>query len=416
MTIIEALVRLRNDLKLWVTNNLRTKVDKEDGKGLSSNDFTNEEKEKLAALDPDATAIIIDTELSFTSENPVQNKVVNAAISSINTFIGDKKVSEQIDEAIAKIDYPVGSVNGKTGTVVLTASDVGALSNTIEIPSIDGLATEEYVIGAIADATYTLPTATSDTLGGIKVGSGLKINSDILAIDVVNNLVSTSTTQALSAAQGKALSDAINSITTDLGNLGGGDMLKATYDKNGDGIVDNSAQLEGHSASYFVTAEEFSELVGDTSVYDQICTEIGKIDYPVDSVNGKTGAVVLTASDVGALPNTTKIPSIEGLATETYVNTAVSNKVDKVDGKILSTNDYTTTEKTKLEGIAEGATKVLVDSELSSTSTNPVENKAVNAAISNLSTLVGDKKVSEQIADFAAQRSQVQIITWEDDD
>jgi hypothetical protein len=51
MTIIEALVQLRNDLKLWVINNLRVKVDKEDGKGLSSNDFTTEEKEKLASID-----------------------------------------------------------------------------------------------------------------------------------------------------------------------------------------------------------------------------------------------------------------------------------------------------------------------------------------------------------------------------
>ena len=50
MTIIEALVQLRNDLKLWVANNLRMKVDKEDGKGLSSCDFTAEEKEKLSGL------------------------------------------------------------------------------------------------------------------------------------------------------------------------------------------------------------------------------------------------------------------------------------------------------------------------------------------------------------------------------
>lgn len=40
MTIIEALVQLRNDLKLWVTNNLRVKMDKnlgteESGKLLS---------------------------------------------------------------------------------------------------------------------------------------------------------------------------------------------------------------------------------------------------------------------------------------------------------------------------------------------------------------------------------------------
>ena len=37
------------------------------------------------------------------------------------------------------------------------------------------------------------------------------------------------------------------------------------------------------------------------------------------------------------------------------VSTALGKKVDKVDGKQLSTNDYTTAEKTKLAGIAEGA-------------------------------------------------------------
>ena len=37
------------------------------------------------------------------------------------------------------------------------------------------------------------------------------------------------------------------------------------------------------------------------------------------------------------------------------INTALNNKVDKVSGKQLSTNDYTTTEKNKLAGIASGA-------------------------------------------------------------
>lgn len=71
-----------------------------------------------------------------------------------------------------------------------------------------------------------------------------------------------------------------------------------------------------------------------------------------------------------------------------------ANKVDKVAGKGLSTNDYTTTEKNKLAGIAEGANKTVVDSELSSTSTNPVQNKAVYA---KLDTLIGGTPVSEQI-------------------
>lgn len=44
--------------------------------------------------------------------------------------------------------------------------------------------------------------------------------------------------------------------------------------------------------------------------------------------------------------------------TETEVDTKLDTKVDKVTGKGLSTNDYTTNEKNKLAGIATGATKV----------------------------------------------------------
>lgn len=44
-----------------------------------------------------------------------------------------------------------------------------------------------------------------------------------------------------------------------------------------------------------------------------------------------------------------------GYATRTEVNAALADKVDKVAGKGLSTNDYTTTEKNKLAGIASGA-------------------------------------------------------------
>ena len=63
------------------------------------------------------------------------------------------------------------------------------------------------------------------------------------------------------------------------------------------------------------------------------------------------------------------------------VRSLVSGKVDKVSGKELSSNDYTDAEKTKLAGIATGANKTTVDSALSSSSANPVQNKVVNAAL-----------------------------------
>ena len=74
---------------------------------------------------------------------------------------------------------------------------------------------------------------------------------------------------------------------------------------------------------------------------------------------------------------------------KTYVgNTAVA----KETGKGLSTNDYTTTEKNKLAGIATGANKTIVDSSLSSTSTNPVQNKVVNTEFRKKLDKDGDSK------------------------
>lgn len=63
------------------------------------------------------------------------------------------------------------------------------------------------------------------------------------------------------------------------------------------------------------------------------------------------------------------------------IKAALDDKVDKVEGKQLSTEDFTTELKTKLDGIDPGATKITVDEELSSTSTNPVQNKVINAAL-----------------------------------
>lgn len=63
------------------------------------------------------------------------------------------------------------------------------------------------------------------------------------------------------------------------------------------------------------------------------------------------------------------------------IKAALDDKVDKIEGKQLSTEDFTTELKTKLDGIAPNATKITIDEELSSTSTNPVQNKVINAAL-----------------------------------
>lgn len=68
-------------------------------------------------------------------------------------------------------------------------------------------------------------------------------------------------------------------------------------------------------------------------------------------------------------------------ADNTYATkAALDRKVDVVAGKGLSTEDFTSAEKTKLGGIAEGATRVIVDDTIKD-SVNAVQNSAVKKAL-----------------------------------
>ena len=90
---------------------------------------------------------------------------------------------------------------------------------------------------------------------------------------------------------------------------------------------------------------EYAQPVGDYVLKSEM-PEIP--DFPVQSVNGYTGYVNLSATDVGALPDSTVIPvvptnvsdfvndmgyltehqSLDGLATENYVDTKISLALD----------------------------------------------------------------------------------------
>lgn len=111
---------------------------------------------------------------------------------------------------------------------------------------------------------------------------------------------------------------------------GAGDMLAATYDTNGNGIVDDAEKLGGQAPSYYAKASDIPN---------------------VPSWAMASSKPTYTATEVGAaaVEHTHEQADINGLST------ALAGKVNTESGKGLSTNDYTTTEKNKLAGIAEGA-------------------------------------------------------------
>ena len=90
-----------------------------------------------------------------------------------------------------------------------------------------------------------------------------------------------------------------------------------------------------------------SAIQGNKSDIAALKTLIGSIPEDADA----TDIVGYIAEAIADL-------NIDSYATTAAMNAALANKVDKADGKGLSTNDYTTAEKSKLSGIAANATKV----------------------------------------------------------
>ena len=90
------------------------------------------------------------------------------------------------------------------------------------------------------------------------------------------------------------------------------------------------------------------------------------------------------------------------------IKTLVSTKVDKVDGKGLSTNDYSTTDKNKLSGIATGAQVNVIESVKLNGTALTITDKAVDVTVpTKTSELTNDSNyvVSTSLATVATSGS-----------
>lgn len=123
--------------------------------------------------------------------------------------------------------------------------------------------------------------------------------------------------------------------------------------------------------------------VSSTSSYEKIgTTDVDLSGYVPTSrtVNGHalSSNVTVTASDVGAY-------------TTSQVDTLLDGKVDTESGKGLSENDFTTTLKNKLDGIAAGAQVNVIETVKVNNTALTVTSKAVNVTVpTKVSDLTND--------------------------
>ena len=98
----------------------------------------------------------------------------------------------------------------------------------------------------------------------------------------------------------------------------------------------------------------------------------------------------------------------------TTIATQMGSKVDKVEGKGLSTNDYTTEEKTKLAGIAEGANKTTIVNNLTTTAAGSALDAAQGKALNDkIVAHTGDAVAHVTAEERAAWNASARIIAAE---
>ena len=293
--------------------------------------------------------------------NADEDKLEEEGKKKLEELQGDGTVDVDVDE---DIDVDIGDVvsarNNKSNKIV-------SATITKKIVKVsNGITSYEYEAGTPSSGTSasTISGSAESTNGGhaYYAGNGLTLDNytfdaDVNASDLqsVSNAASNALTQASSALSNA--SAAQQTADAAVATISASSPINASRDDN---AVSLSHANSGVSAGAYGATENVTADWGDTVTVGARM-----------SVNA-TGHVTNAQGRTVTLPGNTATQDAKGL---------------------MSAND-----KTKLDGIAQGANKTVVDTALSSTSTNPVQNKAVKAALD-------DKSDSDHTHNYAGSSS-----------
>lgn len=193
--------------------------------------MTAADKKKLDGIASGATKVTVDSTLSSTSTNPVQNKVINSALTEKSNKNHTHDLSTMINTLSTSTATPIDDdyyisqySGGGTTTTTYHRRPVKALFEYIK-----GKLSKVAVSGSYNDLSNkpAIPTVGNGTVtikqAGTSKGTFSMNQSGNTTIEltdnnswrgVQNNLTSTATDQSLSAYQGKVLKDLVDKKTT----------------------------------------------------------------------------------------------------------------------------------------------------------------------------------------------------------
>ena len=331
-------VHTDHNLTQEILDEIDGKVDKVTGKGLTKNEFTDAYKEKLDGIDAGANKIVIDGGLSGQSNNPVQNAAIYTALQD--------KVDKETGKGLSKNDFTDADKTKLDGIAT------GATKVTVD-SSIAQNGANPVTGGAIHTALA----------GKVDKVSGKQLSTEDFTTDYKEKMDGVESGAEVNIVETVQVNGVALPVSNKTVNVG---VPTATSDLTNDSNFPSDA-------NYVHTDNNFT---------DTLKSKLDGIE---------SGATAVTVDDAVT-------ENGENPVTGAAIYDELDTKVDKVSGKQLSTEDYSTAEKTKLSGIEEQANKTVVDSAVSASSTNPVQNKVIKAELDKKADLE-DIYVADNVAD-----------------
>ena len=372
-----------------------------------------EDKAKLDGISEGANKTVVDATLDAASTNPVQNKAVKTALDGkAGTAVATTSANGLMSAADkAKLDGVEAGANKTTVDAALDAASENPVQNKAVKEALDGkLSTRGGEISASLRVGQTVSAEGSVSVGRTSTDTGIhfeKAASDagrishgsdpMTGVAPIARLKVASPTEDDDAAtkeyvDGSAVRyDAAQTLD---------DAQKAQARNNIGAVGNDSPQFQG-----FLTLSPANETLGSgvglsptgsghnytldiSDVNENTPTLLTGVKTPTDAdANAATTVeyVKNKVSEAAASGGVDVDNALSATSTNPVQNKVITSALTKKAGTAVATKSanglMSDADKKKLDGIADGANKTVVDAALDAGSANPVQNKAVKAAL-----------------------------------
>lgn len=262
-----------------------------------------------------ATLTLTDTDLAVAGYLNIELRAVkNGVVYKSSVFTGTVALSlygdadkpgEVVRDVLDRVDAALNAAEATKNQLELALGDVTTAVGSANTAAENAQAVADTVQAKLDNGDFVGATGPAGSTGADGV-------SPTVAVSKTGKVATVTITDK----------DGEHTFTVNDGadGSGSGDMMKATYDSNGNGIVDNAEKLEGHAASYFAQATH-SHAITDVNGLQAALNATGdmkKSVYDADGDGVVDNAQKLdgkTAEQFAAASHSHAISAITGLQT-----------------------------------------------------------------------------------------------------